>query len=95
MKVARSDYKTSRGSRLIEVEYVDGKPKIGSLLIEKEKAKLREFGKITEDVAPPYRLACQFIAPRRKNAPDRPGASALPPVSRETRLTGFAANGTF
>ena len=40
-------------------------------MTEREKVKLREIGKITaqqikdaevNDVAPPYRLACQFIA---------------------------------
>lgn len=59
------------GSCLIEVEFVAGKPKMAIALTEKEKAKLRELGRITakeiedaevEDVAPHYRLACQFIA---------------------------------
>jgi ferredoxin len=59
------------GSCLIQVEYVDGKPKMAISLSEKEKVKLRELGKITaeqlrdaevNDVAPPFRLACQFIA---------------------------------
>lgn len=59
------------GSCLIQVEYVDGKPKMAIALTEREKVKLRELGKITaqqikdaevNDVAPPYRLACQFIA---------------------------------
>ena len=59
------------GSCLIRVEYVDGKPKMAIALTEREKVKVREIGKITEeqirdaevnDIAPPYRLACQFIA---------------------------------
>lgn len=59
------------GSCLIQVEYVEGKPKMAIALTEKEKIKLRELGKITtkqlqdaevNDVAPEYRLACQFIA---------------------------------
>ncbi|ACK52660.1 ferredoxin [Methylocella silvestris BL2] len=58
------------GSCLIEVKYVEGKPKMAIALTEKEKIKLRELGKITaqqiqdaetNDIAPPYRLACQFI----------------------------------
>jgi hypothetical protein len=69
-------------------------------LTEKEKAKLRELGKITEqqikdaevnDVAPPYYLACQFIAREERTRQIIEAPSALPPVSRETRLTGFAA----
>jgi ferredoxin len=59
------------GSCLIEVEYVAGRPKMAVALTEKEKAKLRELGMISDkelqaaeidDVAPHYRLACQFIA---------------------------------
>ncbi|WP_395664350.1 2Fe-2S iron-sulfur cluster-binding protein [Methylocella sp.] len=58
------------GSCLIRVEYAAGKPKMAISLTEKEKIKLHEMGKITkeqiraaevDDVAPPYRLACQFI----------------------------------
>ncbi|MET3355663.1 2Fe-2S iron-sulfur cluster binding domain-containing protein [Xanthobacter autotrophicus] len=59
------------GSCLIRVEYVEGKPRMAIALTEREKTKLKELGKITEeqiadaevnDIAPPYRLACQFIA---------------------------------
>lgn len=59
------------GSCLIRVEYVEGKPRMAIALTEREKSKLKELEKITEeqirdaevnDVAPPYRLACQFIA---------------------------------
>lgn len=59
------------GSCLIRVEYVDGKTPMAISLTEKEKAKLRELEKITEDqiknaeindIPPPYRLACQYIA---------------------------------
>jgi ferredoxin len=59
------------GSCLIRVEYLEGKPKMAIALTEKEKIKLQELGKITpeqiknaevNDVAPEYRLACQFIA---------------------------------
>lgn len=59
------------GSCLIRIEYVDGKPRMAISLTDREKSKLKELGKITEeqiidaevnDVAPPYRLACQFIA---------------------------------
>ncbi len=58
------------GSCLILVDFVAGKPKMAITLSEKEKAKLKELGKITpqeikeaevEDIAPHYRLACQFI----------------------------------
>lgn len=58
------------GSCLIQVEYLEGKPKMAIALSEKEKLKLRELGRITieqikqaeiNDIAPPYRLACQFI----------------------------------
>lgn len=57
------------GSCLIEVVTLSGKT-MGSLLTEKEKAQLKSLGKITaeeirlaevEDVAPKYRLACQYI----------------------------------
>lgn len=59
------------GSCLIRVEYPEGKPRMAIALTEREKTKLKELEKITEeqireaevnDVAPPYRLACQFIA---------------------------------
>ncbi|WP_145104773.1 2Fe-2S iron-sulfur cluster-binding protein [Cereibacter sediminicola] len=58
-------------SCLIEVSYADPTVKKGITLTEKEKAKLRELGKITAqeiqdaevlDMPPRYRLACQFIA---------------------------------
>jgi len=59
------------GSCLIEVKYVEGRPKMAIDLTDKEKETLHSLGKITtaqiEDaevnhVAPPFRLACQFIA---------------------------------
>jgi ferredoxin len=59
------------GSCLIKVKYIDGKPKMAIDLTDKEKDTLHGLGRITpaqiEDaevnhVAPPYRLACQFIA---------------------------------
>jgi len=60
------------GSCLILVEFVEGnRPKMAIALTEKEKGKLHELGKITpkeihdaevDDIAPHYRLACQFIA---------------------------------
>ncbi|SNX68522.1 ferredoxin [Cereibacter ovatus] len=58
-------------SCLIEVTYAEPSVKKGIHLTEKEKAKLRELGKITaaeiedaevRDMPPRYRLACQFIA---------------------------------
>jgi ferredoxin len=61
------------GSCLILVEFTENannKAKMAITLSEKEKAKLRELGKITakeiqdaevDDLAPHYRLACQFI----------------------------------
>lgn len=57
------------GSCLIEVVTLTGKT-MGSHLTEKEKAQLKSLGKITaeeiqraevEDVAPKYRLACQYV----------------------------------
>ena len=57
------------GSCLIEVVTLTGKT-MGSLLTEKEKAQLKSLGKITpeeirraevEDIAPRYRLACQYV----------------------------------
>jgi ferredoxin len=59
------------GSCLIEVKYLAGKPKMAIDLTDKEKSTLQSLGRITaaqnEDaevnhVAPPHRLACQFIA---------------------------------
>lgn len=58
------------GSCLIEVEYLSDNRK-GQALTEKEKAMLRQLGKITaaeiedaevNDMPPRYRLACQYIA---------------------------------
>ncbi|CAH2601034.1 Ferredoxin-5 [Rhodovastum atsumiense] len=58
------------GSCLIKVDYVEGKPKMGMALTEKEKDRLKEMGRITQaqiedaevrDIPPPYRLACQFV----------------------------------
>ena len=57
------------GSCLIEVVTLTGKS-MGSMLTEKEKEQLKGLGKITpeeiekaevDDVAPKYRLACQYI----------------------------------
>jgi ferredoxin len=57
------------GSCLIEVVTLTGKT-MGSLLTEKEKSQLKSLGKITaeeiraaevEDVAPKFRLACQYV----------------------------------
>lgn len=57
------------GSCLIEVVTLTGKT-MGSLLTEKEKTQLKSLGKITadeiraaevEDIAPKWRLACQYI----------------------------------
>jgi ferredoxin len=57
------------GSCLIEVVTLTGKT-MGSMLTEKEKAQLKSLGKITaeqihsaevDDIAPPYRLACQYV----------------------------------
>lgn len=59
------------GSCLIEVSYPAGKPKMAIALTEKEKDMLKQMGKLStaelenaevNDVAPHYRLACQFIA---------------------------------
>jgi len=58
-------------SCLIEVSYADPAMRMGISLTEKEKAKLKEMGKLTAqelqdaevlDMPPRYRLACQFIA---------------------------------
>ncbi len=59
------------GSCLIEVTYLEEKPKMGMALTEKEKARLKELQKVTaaeiedaevNDMPPRYRLACQYIA---------------------------------
>jgi len=59
------------GSCLIEVNGIEGAPKMAINLTEKEKAVLKDLGKITaaeieaaevDNKAPHYRLACQFIA---------------------------------
>lgn len=59
------------GSCLIEVTTLEGKPKMGMSLTEKEKARLKELQKITpaelqdaevNDMPPRFRLACQFVA---------------------------------
>jgi ferredoxin len=58
------------GSCAIEVTVLSDKRPMGMALTEKEKIALRLAGKITpaqiaraetEDVPPPWRLACQFI----------------------------------
>ncbi len=57
------------GSCLIEVVTLTGKT-MGSMLTDKEKSQLRSLGKITaedvkkaetDDIAPKFRLACQYI----------------------------------
>ena len=57
------------GSCLIEVVTLTGKT-MGSMLTDKEKEQLKSLGKITaeeirlaevDDIAPKYRLACQYI----------------------------------
>ena len=59
------------GSCLIEVDYIESKPRMGMALTEKEKARLKELQVLTveeiedaevNDFPPRYRLACQFIA---------------------------------
>ncbi|MHC0052544.1 2Fe-2S iron-sulfur cluster-binding protein [Actibacterium sp. D379-3] len=59
------------GSCLIEVTYLNDKPRMGMALTEKEKARLKELQKLTpeeiedaetNDMPPRWRLACQFIA---------------------------------
>ncbi len=59
------------GSCLIEVDYVGNKPRMGSMLTEKEKARLKELKVVTaeeieaaevNDIPPRHRLACQYIA---------------------------------
>ena len=58
------------GSCLLQVSVLSGKTPYGVALTEKEKTVLRFAGKITKeqleaaetnDIPPPYRLACQFI----------------------------------
>ncbi|MBZ8141296.1 ferredoxin [Rubrivivax gelatinosus] len=58
------------GSCIVKVDVLSGKRPVGIALTEKEKTVLRYAGKITpeqiaaaetDDVPPPYRLACQFI----------------------------------
>lgn len=57
-------------SCVVEVSVLSGKTPYGVALTEKEKTVLRYAGKITKeqieqaetnDIPPPYRLACQFI----------------------------------
>ena len=57
------------GSCLIEVVTLTGKT-MGSMLTDKEKSQLKSLGKITaedikkaetDDIAPKFRLACQYI----------------------------------
>ena len=59
------------GSCLIEVEYIEDKPRMGATLTEKEKARLKELKVVTaeeieaaevNDIPPRHRLACQYIA---------------------------------
>jgi ferredoxin len=59
------------GSCMIEVTYLNDKPRMGMALTEKEKARLKELQKLTpeeiedaetNDMPPRWRLACQFIA---------------------------------
>ena len=58
------------GSCLVKVSSVDGKSRMGGPLTEKEKAVLRELGKISkeeleqmivDDLPSEWRLACQMI----------------------------------
>jgi ferredoxin len=58
------------GSCLLQVSVLSGKTPYGVALTEKEKTVLRYAGKIareqieqaeTNDIPPPWRLACQFI----------------------------------
>ncbi len=58
------------GSCAIQVSVLSGKTPIGVSLTEKEKSVLKYAGKITQaqieaaetqDLPPPWRLACQFI----------------------------------
>ena len=59
------------GSCVIEVEYYDESTKMSLAFTEKEKARLKELGLLTDaeienaevnDMPPKYRLACQYIA---------------------------------
>lgn len=58
------------GSCLVQVKVLSGRRPIGTALTEKEKTVLRYAGKITteqitdaetNDVPPPWRLACQMV----------------------------------
>jgi ferredoxin len=58
------------GSCLVQVTVLSGKRPIGTALTEKEKTVLRYAGKITaeqianaetNDIPPPWRLACQMV----------------------------------
>ncbi len=75
------------GSCLIEVVTLTGKT-MGSMLTDKEKSQLRSLGKITaedvkkaetDDIAPKFRLACQYIVRDQdilvKFAGDEPGGA--------------------
>jgi len=70
IKIPRDCRDGQCGSCLIQVERLDDKPAMAISLTEKEKTKLLELGKITKaqiqdaevnDMAPPNRLACQYI----------------------------------
>lgn len=71
VKIAYDCQEGECGSCLIQIEYVIGKPRMAIALTDREKTKLQDLGKITKeqiteaeinDIAPPFRLACQFIA---------------------------------
>lgn len=75
------------GSCLIEVVTLTGKT-MGSQLTDKEKSQLKSLGKLTnadiakaetDDIAPKYRLACQYIVRDQdilvKFAGDEPGGA--------------------
>ncbi len=70
VKIAYECQEGECGSCLIQIEYVVGQPRMAIALTDREKTKLRDLGKITReqikdaevnDIAPPFRLACQFI----------------------------------
>ena len=75
------------GSCLIEVAYLEDKPRMGMALTEKEKARLKELQKLTpeeiedaevNDLPPRFRLACQYIARHEDvkiSFPGTPGGS--------------------
>ncbi len=75
------------GSCLIEVTYLEDKPKMGMALTEKEKARLKELQKLSpeeledaevNDMPPRFRLACQYIARHEDvkiSFPGTPGGS--------------------